>query len=242
MTHLRACYPESRFGGFTDVDGTIAFYLRINALLSPESVVADIGCGRGKCNEDPVPVRRNLRILKGKCLKVIGLDVDTIAQSNPNIDAFYLIENDNWPIGDNSVDLCVCDSALEHIPNPEKFFSECSRILKPGGYFCARTPNVCSFFGLASIVIPNKWHQRVLEWVQKNRKSEDVFPTLYRCNSKRKINKLLTNNGLDGCVYGYAAEPSYTNFSRIVYYLTAVSQRIIPKSLKSTLFIFAQKK
>jgi SAM-dependent methyltransferase len=37
-------------------------------------------------------------------------------------------------IADQSYDLVVSWSALEHIPEPEKVFSECLRILKPGGY------------------------------------------------------------------------------------------------------------
>lgn len=40
-------YPETTYGGFSYVDGTIAFFSRVNALLKPESVVVDFGCGRG---------------------------------------------------------------------------------------------------------------------------------------------------------------------------------------------------
>jgi len=241
MNNLNACYPESRFGGFSDIDGTMAFYSRVNGLINPEYVVVDVGCGRGKCGDDPVAIRRNLRILKGKCQKVIGIDVDETAQTNPYIDEFFLVENGNWPIGDDTVDLCICDSVLEHISDATKFFLESQRVLKPGGFFCARTPNVCSFFGLASILIPNRWHKRVLELVQKKRKGEDIFPTLYRCNTTGKLKKILTDNGFDFCIYGYEAEPAYANFSRILYCLMALSRRFIPNSLKSTLFIFAQK-
>lgn len=42
-------YPESRFGGFTDVDGTVAFYTRVQSLVEAGSVVLDVGCGRGEC-------------------------------------------------------------------------------------------------------------------------------------------------------------------------------------------------
>ena len=176
MNHQNVYYPESKFGGFTDIDGTIVFYTRVNALLSPEYVVVDIGCGRGKCGDDPIAIRRNLRILKGKCQKVVGIDVDETAQTNPYIDEFCLIENGSWPIGDGTVDLCICDSVLEHVPDATKFFLESQRVLKPGGYFCARTPNVCSVFGLASILIPNRWHKRVLELVQKKRKNTKRIP------------------------------------------------------------------
>ena len=54
-------YPESRFGGFTDSDAYVVFYGRVNSLVTPDSVVLDIGCGRGAYADDPVAFRRQLR-------------------------------------------------------------------------------------------------------------------------------------------------------------------------------------
>ncbi len=88
MTHKERFYPESRFGGFTDVDGTIAFYMRVHALLTPSSTVVDIGCGRGAYDEDPVVVRRDLRIFRGKVARVIGIDVDPAGVFRPVLHAF----------------------------------------------------------------------------------------------------------------------------------------------------------
>ena len=34
-------YSESRFGGFTNIDGTVAFYLRVNTLAASKDVVLD---------------------------------------------------------------------------------------------------------------------------------------------------------------------------------------------------------
>jgi len=72
----RRFYPESGFGGFTDIDGTMAFYTRINALLEPTAIVLDVGCGRASFDEELCGFKKNLRILKRKAAKVIGLDVD----------------------------------------------------------------------------------------------------------------------------------------------------------------------
>src|SRR5438093_943558 len=47
MDYKSLYYPESRFGGFTGVDGTLAFYIRVNSLIDSSSVVLDVGCGRG---------------------------------------------------------------------------------------------------------------------------------------------------------------------------------------------------
>ena len=40
-------YPESEFGGYTRVDGTVPFFTRVQALARPEMTVLDVGCGRG---------------------------------------------------------------------------------------------------------------------------------------------------------------------------------------------------
>ena len=47
-------YPESKFGCFTDVDGSIAFFSRVNSLLKSNFVVLDVGCGRGASFDDDI--------------------------------------------------------------------------------------------------------------------------------------------------------------------------------------------
>jgi hypothetical protein len=56
MSFMKNFYPEIRFGGFSEIDGTIPFYIRVNALLDPLSVVLDIGCGRGTYGEDHISI------------------------------------------------------------------------------------------------------------------------------------------------------------------------------------------
>lgn len=41
MTLLERFYPESRFGGYSDQDGTVAFYGRIQGLLAPGMTVLE---------------------------------------------------------------------------------------------------------------------------------------------------------------------------------------------------------
>lgn len=69
MSYKNDFSPESKFGGFSNIDGTIAFYTRVNPLLASSSIVLDVGCGRGIYNKDLVILRRNLRILRGKVKK-----------------------------------------------------------------------------------------------------------------------------------------------------------------------------
>jgi SAM-dependent methyltransferase len=242
MSFQHTYYPESKFGGFTSIDGTIAFFIRVNSLVKSSSVVLDVGCGRGASVEDPVSLRRELRVLKGKCAKVIGIDVDIRAKDNPFIDEFQIVEGNSWPVESNSIDVMICDFVLEHIEDPNMFFCECQRVVKPGGYICIRTPNAWSYIALFARLIPNKLHASVLGKVQDRRKEEDVFPTLYRSNTKKKIRCLFNKYGFEGYVFRHEAEPSYLSFSRHAYLLGVIHQRFALNMFKSMIFAFGQKK
>ena len=241
--YMDSYYPESRYGGFTGVDGTIAFYIRVQALMEPSSVMLDVGCGRGACADDPVRVRRELRIFKGKCSRVIGIDVDEQARDNPFVDEFHLIEGNRWPVPDRSVDVCVCDSVLEHINEPEVFFAECERVIRPSGYLCIRTSNSLNYIALFARLIPDRFHTKVLrKALCGHRKQEDEFPTVYRCNTRRRIRKMLDKHGFEHCVYGYEAEPYHLSFSRVSYLCGVLHQRLAPSLFRSMIFAFARKK
>ncbi len=234
-------YPESRWGGFSNVDGTLAFYNRVNALLTPDSTLVDVGCGRGAYGEDPLPYRRQVRILKGKCARVIGIDVDFSGAENPYLDEFRPIQGPRWPVEDETIDLLLSDNVLEHVADPPAFFNECHRVLKTGGYLCIRTPNLFSYFGLISRLVPNNRHISLLKHAKDRVNEADTFPTLYRCNTVWALRRALQTNGFRGVVYGYEAEPSYLSFSGLVYRLGVLHQRYAPGVLKVGLHAFAEK-
>jgi SAM-dependent methyltransferase len=242
MDFKQIFYPESRFGGYTDIDGTVVFYSRVQSLVTAESVVLDVGCGRGACAEDPIALRRELRIFKGKAKRVIGIDLDEAAASNPFLDEFHLLNDAQWPVEAGSVDVIVCDNVIEHVEDPEAFFTQARRALRANGVICVRTPNSWGYVALCSRLVPNRHHARVLGKVQDGRKEEDVFPTLYRCNSIWAMRAMLRRHGFDHSVYGYEAEPSYLSFSRLAYWLGVWHQRLAPRFLKPALFAFGRVK
>lgn len=234
-------YPESRYGGFTDVDGTINFYTRVGALIDPTATVLDFGCGRGAFGEDPVPKRVEVRDLRQKARRVIGLDVDPAAATNSYVHEFRHLASSTWPLADSSVDVCACDWVLEHVAAPSAFFSECRRVLKPGGHVCIRTVNRRSYVGLFGRLFPNSAHAGMLKRLQPERQPADVFPTFYRCNTKRKLESMLEQFGFDGHVYGHEAEPTYLEISPILFRLGVWHQRLAPRALAVALFAFARR-
>lgn len=236
-----AHYPETSFGGFSRADGTIAFYQRVNALLTPSSVVLDVGCGRGEYADDPVLSRRDLRDLRGKCTAVVGIDLDPAAASNPCVDEFRVIRGERWPVDRESVDLCLMDNVLEHVSRPDEFFAECRRAVRPAGYVCIRTPNSLGYATIMTRLIPNSAHAAVLARVQHGRLSADVFPTLFRCNSPRRLRKALARHGFSACVFGNGPEPAYLDFSTLAYALGVAWASVAPSALQATLFAFARR-
>jgi SAM-dependent methyltransferase len=238
LTH----YPEARFGGFSDVDQVVIFYTRVRALLGTQSIVLDVGCGRGKAAGDPTPMRRRLKDLRDASAQVIGIDVDPEGESNPMVSEFRPITaNGRWPVADASIDLVLADYVLEHVDDPDSFFAECRRVCKAGGYVCIRTTNARSYFALASRLTPNASHAGIIQRVYRNpRPADDVFPTLYRCNTVGKLRSALTANGFDACVYGFQSDPAHFGFSRPLYALGVAHQRFAPKGLKPALFAFAR--
>lgn len=235
-------YPESKFGGFSRIDGTVAFYTRVQALVGVDSVVVDFGCGRGAYGDDPISFRRDLRVLRGKVRRVIGLDASQSGAENPFIDEFRCLEGTRWPIEDEHAHLIVCDNVLEHLPDPGVFFSEARRVLCTGGNLCIRTPNLWNYIALLSKIIPNRSHAQVLAKAKPGLPEEDIFPTLYRCNTIPAVRRALARLGFEGVVYGYEAEPSYLSFSKAAYALGVLHQRLAPGVFKAAIFAFGRKR
>jgi len=235
-------YRESRLGGYTDIDGTVAFYGRVRALLPEHGVVADVGCGRGAAFDDPVAFRRELRTLRGHAGRVVGIDVDPGAAGNPFLDEFrQMPATGAFPLADGECDLVVSDFVLEHVQDPAFFLSECRRVLKPGGRIALRTTNALGYVGLVSRLVPNRRHAKVVARAQDHRLAQDVFPTAYRCNTTRRLRKALSQAGFEAVVYGFESEPRYFEFSRFLYALAVMHQRFVPRAFRLSLFAFGEK-
>jgi SAM-dependent methyltransferase len=211
-------------------------------LVDSSTAVLDFGAGRGAGAEDPVPYRRELRSLRGKVKRVIGVDVDRVVLENPLLDEAHVLSGDEIPLAESSVDLVLADYVFEHLENPTLTAREIARVLKPGGWLCARTPNRWGYIGLVSSLIPDSL-QTWLVWKAQGsaRSREDIFPTRYRLNSVSALEEHFPASDFEHYTYGYNPEPTYVGTSPRLNGLARYALELLPERYSAILMVFIRK-
>ncbi len=237
-------FPEIEAGGFTRIDGTLQFYQRVNALITPDCTLLIFGAGRGAAySDDLVSYRRNLQCFKAKVREVIGVDVDPAVITNPGLDRCIVLDPDGpIPLPDKSIDIVIADNVFEHLENEKFVAGELNRVLRPGGWICARTPNRYGYVAFANRLIPRFIRIFVLRFVQPSRREEDVFPACYRLNTVRALRRYFDRVSFDHFTYSWDPEPAYHANSKILYGLFLSVRAVTPRHFRTTLLVFIRKK
>ncbi|HZZ26622.1 MAG TPA: class I SAM-dependent methyltransferase [Pirellulales bacterium] len=191
------------------------YHKMVASLLRPGIRVLDVGCGVG--HVAPFPWDQYPDV------EVIGIDPNPEANHNTNLNRFELLKDfSNWPVEDNSIDLVLSRYVLEHVENPEDFFANLTRVLKPGGQFIALTPNHRHPAVICSGILPLRVKQRILKATTGVQES-DVFPTWYRINTLSKLRRYaqkfdLQIEHLDAREYGPTGYLDFNVFGFLVSY------------------------
>jgi SAM-dependent methyltransferase len=98
------------------------------------------------------------------------------------------------PFQRGTFDFITCNMVIEHLSGPAKVFTELFRVLRPGGVVIILTPNIYHWTTVVSMLTPFWFHRKLLKRLW-NRAPEDVFPTLYRCNARKKLEGSLRSAG-----------------------------------------------
>jgi SAM-dependent methyltransferase len=181
-------------------------------------------------------------MLRGRVARVVGTDVDDAVLTNPALDEAHVVAlGAPLPFDDAGFDLVVADHVLEHVDAEQapEVAQELLRVLRPGGWLAARTPNKWGMIGIGARVVPNRLHAGVVDRLQPGRNAGDVFPVRYRMNTRKDLHRLFAPHTVH--VYGHASEPTYFGRSAAVWRLAAGLDRLTPPRLRPTLMVFVQK-
>lgn len=247
ISFIHRMHPESRIDGFTQHDGTVRFFTFVWAaiLRTGATKVMDYGAGRGAFFFKNTPnsgslLRKYLQDLRNTGARVTACDIDPVVLDHPCSDEQVHIDaRQPLPFADDSFDIIVSDNTFEHVDDVGFTAAELIRVLRPGGYICARTPSKYGYVALTAAIIPNRLHTAALRYVQPRRKAEDTFPTVYRLNTPTQLRRYFA-----GCaVYHFYAssEPAYAFDNRFVYRAFLLLHRFLPGPLNTTLCAFIHK-
>lgn len=210
-----------RFYSTDHHDGTIRFYSRILRDADVGSIVLDLGAG-------PKP-QRGIGTLKGRVAKLVGADVDEVVLSNPGLDEAVTVEAGRpLPFLSDTFDLVYSDYVVEHVENPTEFLSEVYRVLKPGGCFHFRTPNIYHYVTLISRVTPHRFHVLVANAARRlPPDTHEPWPTFYRLNSRRSITRAAQSVGFSVGLEMIECSPDYLRFHPLAYMMGILYERAI---------------
>jgi SAM-dependent methyltransferase len=189
------------------LDEHARFNRAVSQYLRPEHRALDAGAGLGQ--RYPYDYRTWVRL-------VVGVDLDGRVRTNPNLHAAVVGNVARLPFADGSFDLVFSKYLLEHLAEPLPAFREIRRVLKLGGHFVFHSPNRFHYVALAARLTPHRFHV----WFNAKRglPETDTFPTFYRANSRRMIERLAARSAFRVAELElFEPKPSYLFFHPLAY-------------------------
>jgi len=107
-----------------------------------------------------------------------------------------------------------------------------ARVLRPGGTYCFRTPNLFHYVMLGSRLAPHFLHLSLANRLRGlDADAHDPWPTYYRANSKRRLISLIQQTGMETVLLQLMEpEPSYGRRHPALFYPMMVYERIVNSS------------
>ncbi|MGA3023413.1 MAG: class I SAM-dependent methyltransferase [Bryobacteraceae bacterium] len=204
------------------VDGTTEFH-RICARFIPVGErVLEIGPGPTNPTSAFLASRGN----------VVGVDISNEVLGNESLAEARVYDGLQIPFEDASFLACVSDYVLEHVTNPHEHFREVGRILRPGGVYCFRTPNLWHYVTLGSKLLPHRLHTHLANRLRGlGNQFHEPYPTLYAANTRTSIRRLAAASGLQSVLLDtIEKEPSYARTNAALFFPMMAYERLVNSS------------
>lgn len=217
--HLYEKYYRSK-PGFRG--GTLPFFDVLTGNIPKGADILEIGAG----------ATNNTTKLLSTLGTVTALDVDPDVQENKYVAKPLVFDGIHFPISDGSFDACVSNWVLEHVADPVSHFAEVARVLRPGGVYCFRTPNLFHYVMLGSRMLPHSAHLMLANRLRKlTPEAHAPWPTFYRANRPQRLKRLIERAGLSATsLQLIEPEPAYGNAHAALFYPMMAYERIVNSS------------
>ena len=182
------------------------FNTTVAETVTPDCKVLEIGAGSGVGMQTQMP-------LKAQVAMYAGVDIDPRVLENPMLDEAHVADAVDLPYDDDTFDLVFHTMVAEHLDDPSASVRESLRVLKPGGLLMFHTVSFWYYASLIAAMTPHWFHTLFVKHLGMGRIEEDVFPTVYRINTKSAINRIAAKCGTTADVENIPVPPAYLTFS-----------------------------
>lgn len=186
------------------------FNTTVASEVNENSRVLEIGAGSGIGLQTQMP-------LKSRVAFYAGVDIDPRVLNNPMLHEARVADAAELPWDDNTFDLVFHTMVAEHLESPEASVRESLRVLKPGGLLIFHTVSFWYYASLVAAVTPHWFHRFFVKHLGMGRIEDDVFPTVYRINTKRDILRIADACGADVEIENIRVPPAYLAFSWLTW-------------------------
>ena len=205
---------ERGYGG-----GTARFHDLLAAKIPPGASILEIGAGSAN------PTTEQL----ARIGRVTAVDISEEVLDNHFADSTSQFDGGRLPFAEGEFDSCVSNYVLEHVENPDVHFQEVARVLRPGGVYVVRTPNLLHYVASASRLLPHFAHVKLANRMRALPEgSHEPWPTVYRANRPARLRRLAADAGLttETCIT-IECEPSYAKGSVLLFFPMMVYERFV---------------
>lgn len=210
----RQRYKERR----PEWDSSPIVYRRLIAQkVNADTRILDIGCGHTDF----------LKEVYDRTPHSYGADPDSDALAkNQTIKHKVVANAERLPFENGFFDVVVLAWVLEHLEDPEKVFREIHRVLKPNGTVIFLTPNTWNYNVWIIRAIPNAFHDFFTRRLYE-RQENDTFPTRYKINSTKQVERLLTKIGYEREQMILNGDPTYISFNKPLFLFACLLERLL---------------
>jgi SAM-dependent methyltransferase len=199
------------------VDEHVRFDALIRRYLRPGIAVLDAGAGRGVMYPHDY---------KDMVARMAGADTDRAIEENANLTDAVVADLAHLPYGDGEFELVFSKYVFEHLDRPLDVVRELRRVLTSGGHLLIHTPNRWHYVALFASLTPTSFHAWFND--KRGRIQADTFPTRYRVNDRRTVERLAMATGFRVVsIEMIETKPDYLFFNQIAYRVGIAYERVV---------------